>query len=255
MLKKRRKLTVFITSCVTLIVLIFSCVFIPKCIENIKKNDYEPEWHEEYVSNLTEEQHLQNLVKITEEIFAEEIEEGEIVNYKVELVYAFYDNDPEYFLIELEFAEEFIGSTDGCYQCEVTKRKHHYVSKYRHLIGYHNNDKYRYGVGNYCSGNRWAFRPGQSPYTYLGYANEKKYYGAEMFGVEKDGKILCVYSSSSSNEMPVGEGCEHNELFSQYEPSREQQYQYMKDNNKWTPSNYSKDKMSGKFREEYYRTV
>lgn len=249
---KIKKITRVITICVSLVVLIFGCFVIYKCIENKKINDFEPEPHREYVSNLTEEQHLQNLIKITEEIFAEEIANEEIVNYKVELVYAFYDNDPEYFLVELEFANEFYGNMDVCHNCDASMQKSQYVSKYRHLIGYHNNDKYYYGLDEYEGSGRVAFQPGQSPYTYLGFINEKKYYGNNVFGVEKNGEVLCVYSSTTSS-TPVGNGCAHAENFTQYVPTEEQQYEYMSKNYKNDPYIYNKEYMSGKFREDIKR--
>ena len=63
--------------------------------------------HPKFKTKYTEEEHVQRITARTEEIFAEEIESGEILNYEVEIVYAFYDNDPEYFLVELEYAEEW----------------------------------------------------------------------------------------------------------------------------------------------------
>ena len=62
--------------------------------------------HPDFVTAYTQEEHIQRISERTQTRFSKEIESGEIVNYTVEIVYAFYDNDPEYFLVNLEYAEE-----------------------------------------------------------------------------------------------------------------------------------------------------
>ena len=58
-------------------------------------------YHPTYQSNLTVAEHKAEITKRTEEIFKKEIEDGDIVKYKVDILYSFYDDDPEYFLYSL----------------------------------------------------------------------------------------------------------------------------------------------------------
>ena len=66
--------------------------------------------HPRFKTKYTIEEHIQRISERTEEKFSWQIAEGIIADYTVDIIYAFYDDDPEYFLVELEYAEEFQGT-------------------------------------------------------------------------------------------------------------------------------------------------
>lgn len=157
------------TTVLFLIAFIFSaCAPIPK------DGGYE---HPDFETEYTLEEHMSRIATRTEEKFAEEIVNGEIVNYEVEIVYAFYDHDPEYFLVELEYAKEFewnYPKADGGFATCLTK--------YKHLIGYIIEDRYCVGLQDYDEGD--GFIGGRSSYELCGFSNSKKYYERLTHGVE-----------------------------------------------------------------------
>ena len=108
----------------------------------------------------------------------------------MDIVYAFYDDDPEYFLVEVERKEEFEVYYDGVFQ-SLPK-----WTKYMHIIGYIENDQYRYGL-NYQYGGAprvgEIYYAGKSAYTLCGYRDEKKYYGASVHGIWTEEGILQIY--------------------------------------------------------------
>ncbi|MBO5066973.1 MAG: hypothetical protein J6C62_01055, partial [Clostridia bacterium] len=59
---------------------------------------------ESWKTNLSTEEHYQNIVNRTEEKFAQELSDGTIEEYRVYTVYNF-SNQPEYFLVELKYSE------------------------------------------------------------------------------------------------------------------------------------------------------
>ncbi len=148
--------------------------------------------HPKFKTVYTVEEHIERIKAETEERFSNEIENGVLVNYTVDIVHAFYDDDPEYFLVELEYADEWRGITytsDEPYTIE-------YFTKYKYLIGFIKNDNYKTGL-IICD----DFVDGRSAYTLSGYKTAKKYYGAMICGVEKDGEILQIYKGHGSVEF------------------------------------------------------
>ena len=144
--------------------------------------------HPIFKTEYTEEEHIARLSARTEERFASEIESGEIVDFEIEIVYAFYDNDPEYFLVTLEYAEEFF----------IAEEK---ATKYKYTIGIIVQDEYRYcSLEGYING----FKDGPSPYHYLGYENAKKYYGGAKHAVATEEGVLLIYTSYENMNLPVG---------------------------------------------------
>ena len=138
--------------------------------------------HPDFETEYTVEEHVERIRKRTEERYAEEIESGELVDFEVEIVYAFYDDDPEYFLVEFEYAEEFwvrYGDEKG------TK----YQTKYKHLIGFIQNDDYWL-----CAMINIYENYGRSSFDVFGYSDAKKYYGHHIEAVAlENGKILQIY--------------------------------------------------------------
>jgi len=138
--------------------------------------------HAEFRTKYTVEEHIERITKRTEERFATQIEEGELISWKIEIVYAFYDNDPEYFLVELEYAEE-IESGYEFYSSvpEYTQ----YITKYQHIIGYIKDDRYLMGLPHYD-----LFMDGRSVWALNGYEDSKKYYGDKIQAVQVDKEIM-----------------------------------------------------------------
>ena len=143
-----------------------------------------PEWETQY----TVEEHEQRIRQKTQEIFEEQIANGEIVNYQVEILYAFYDNAPEFFLVQLEYS----------YERPVKGKDENgndtwHDTKYSHLIGCTVSDKYYLLNAYYAVGydaETW-FMPGRNMYEVCGYQNEKKYFGTyDVQAVEVDGRMI-----------------------------------------------------------------
>ncbi len=150
-----------------------------------------PEWKPtSYVSAYTIDEHIERLIRYTEDYhFYEEIEIREIVNYEVEVVYSF-ENHPKYYMIDIEYAEEKDFTARGFAD---------YKSKYMHTIVQVIDDKYYFNQWRYS----W-FLPGKNPYDYTGNVSEKKYFEEHIYAVEKDGAIVQIYKEETTQRKPVG---------------------------------------------------
>ena len=170
--------------------------------------------HPVFETVYTEEEHVQRITERVEESCAEEIANGQLIKYNVEILHAFEDDDPEYFLVELEYAEE----------CFSVKYKNiHYKTKYTFTIGFIISDEYYVGYGAH----------GRSSYAVCPYPNNKKYCGRGGYtqGVEVNGQIIltgereCISSPNAgffenhthynNKKCPVGEVISPN-LYSAY---------------------------------------
>ncbi len=152
--------------------------------------------HPDFITEYTIEEHIERITTRTEEIFEEEIKNGDIVDYTVEIVYAFYDNDPEYFLVELEYAKEWGGKYDNPNDSPNVENDEYitYQTKYKHFIGYIVNDRYWYGLRDYWGSDiKTSFKDGRSVYAFNGYEKERKYYGMCKQAVEVQGEMLFLY--------------------------------------------------------------
>lgn len=162
-----------------------------------KEEDIAKEWTTQY----TIEEHVQRISARTEEKFASEIENGEIVNYEVEIVYC-YSEKPKYFLVNLEYAEEVTITAEDMHLSDQEKErladKLPLVTKYRHILGFISNDDYYTGFINYINGFKW----GRSPWDYCGYKGYKKYYNFYSYAIALDGILTRIYSSTTYN--PIG---------------------------------------------------
>ena len=157
------------------------------CSNPYKKYVYE---HPKFKTDYTIEEHIEKISALTEENFAEELASGKLVSYNVEILYAFYDEDPEYFLIELEYAEEW----KGWYITEDVEEIE-YKTKYKHTIGFIQYDEYRY-MSTLYNFHDAHFLDGRSSYRYYGYMDDKKYVGAAgLQAIEKDGQIIKLFEA------------------------------------------------------------
>lgn len=188
--KNSTKAKRLITCCLSFSLLLSGCT----CSNPYIKYVYE---HPKFKTDYTIEEHIERISALTEENFAKELASGKLVSYNVEILYAFYDEDPEYFLIELEYAEEWKG-----WYVTGEVEKIEYKTKYKHTIGYILYDEYHYLTGIY---NYYDFVDGRSSYRYYGYADNKKYVGFEgLQAVEKDGQIIKLFSEECISKRNDG---------------------------------------------------
>ena len=144
-----------------------------------------------FETDYTENEHIQRIKEKTQERLASDFQAEKIKNYSVEILYSFYTDDPEWFLIEIEYKEAFDGEIDSMSSNAPCGES--YTTRFKHIVGRIYCDKY-YVV----AWNNMDFVDGQSPYTVLGYNGYKKYYTLGQFAVEKDGKVLSVFRDYSS---------------------------------------------------------
>ncbi|MBQ3505596.1 MAG: hypothetical protein IJA89_02365 [Clostridia bacterium] len=196
----RKKLTVSILM-VLAVTALFVFFMFNSCRRNevvINDNPYHPKFSTEY----SEDEHIDRIKARTAEIFAEEIENGQLVRYDADILYAF-DDDPECFLVELEFAEEWKSWQSGV----------GYQTKYKHCIGYIKNDEYVIGCFYRYDGPisnaegiekiKTAFMDGRSAYSLWATPDEKRYFAPNgyMQCVKRNGVFVtlvhedCLYEN------------------------------------------------------------
>lgn len=138
--------------------------------------------HPEFNCPYTEEENIRNIKTRTEEIFRQELNTGLIVDYTVDILYAF-DDDPEYFLIELTYKEGYLGNAQ---------------KTYAHCIGYIQNKEYYVGLTCYefdyapIQSMSEVFRDGKSGYALYASPEEKRYYYNGLQAVKRSGEIVGV---------------------------------------------------------------
>ena len=203
------------------ILLLTGCEYFVK-----KDGDYE---HPDYVAVYTPEENKQRIEMRTAEKFSNEIASGEIVNYKVEILHAFYDDDPEYFMVELEYANEFkaeyenVIPTGSGNDREIITCK----TKWKYIIGIIKGPYFGVGLVRYED-----FANGRNPYDYLGYSDNKKYYGGGVHAVDENGKKLVIYCGGTySSPIEIISNLKDEEWrLGQYYISEEEEKQRMEDN-------------------------
>ncbi|MBE5752009.1 MAG: hypothetical protein E7357_06310, partial [Clostridiales bacterium] len=172
-------------------------------------SDY-PEYPD-YQSAYTEEEHIE---RISEIVAAQEwtwMYGARIAAYEVETVYAFSDNDPEFFLIDLKFQDAFETLSITHKQIETDEG---------FMLGYIVDDEYYIVV----EGN------GDNPWEYAGYADAKKYFGSYIYAVETDGVMLEIGRDDHPDETYIS--CEvffETREMSQAEQIAAMDYEYLKE--------------------------
>lgn len=162
--------------------------------------------HPDFKTIYTKEEHIEKISAQTQELFAKELASGEIKNFFVDILYAFGDNDPEYFLIELELGVEV--------QTVSTNFPQTYTTSFAHVIGFIENDEYFIGLKYYQT-----FRAGKSAYTYFNFGSSLKYYGGGVQAVEQNGQIITLvtyncldYSFTDSHSHTNSEECGYGKI-------------------------------------------
>ena len=155
--------------------------------------------HPEFQTEYTIDEHIDRIRERTMEKFSAEIEKGKIANIEVEILYAFYDNDPEYFMVQLQYTQDFTGS----YRVKDESGRRvlkTYATRYKHFIGFIENDEYYVRVRLYSgygeNSKRIAkFIDGRNPYELSGYGDAKKYCTVRHCAVETSEGLLQVFNS------------------------------------------------------------
>ena len=158
------------------------CYFVKKA-----NGDYIPYKHPDFKTQYTKEEHFERIWDLTVERFKKDFEQNKIKGLFVDIVYAFYDDDPEYFLVEIEYYEErayWASFTDA------TGSNIKITTKFIHTIGYIKNDNY------YSSSLYRSFIIGKSAYTTYGARDCKKYYGRGVQAALIDGKLIEVLDTN-----------------------------------------------------------
>lgn len=183
-----KKVLTWILACCLFILSFSACA----CRTNIDGGYTHPVFKTKY----TVEEHIERITARAQARFAEDIESGLVVDIFVDIVYAFYDDDPEYFLVEVEWKEE----KEYEFSFYEKEKNYTFVTKYIHLVGFIRNDVYVYGLMKCPYGRRGeknidTYMPGKSPYTICGYRDGKKYYGSGSFAVQTDEGLLRIYNA------------------------------------------------------------
>ena len=152
--------------------------------------------HPEFQTEYTIEEHIERIEKRMQEKFAEQIQSGEISDIEVEILYAFHDNDPEYFMVQLEYADEVLEVRQINEEGSLEVQR----SRYKHFIGFIENDKYYSGLYGYDS-NDDVFIVGRNAYELCGYSEAKKYYGCRIQAVETQEGILRIFDMPLDTEV------------------------------------------------------
>lgn len=201
--KNSTKAKRLITACLSFSLLLSGCGRFNHKIKDVR---YQPEFKTDY----TIEEHIERISKRTKKRFATQLKKGELVSYSVDILYAFYDEDPEYFLIELEFDREWEGEYTHPFSATT---KYTYKTRYVHTIGFIYNDKYYLCLDYYGD-----FRDGKSSYHYYGYTENKKYYGGGVQAVEKDGQIVRLFCDLCIANGGVGVSAEFHTHYKENAP-------------------------------------
>lgn len=187
------------------------CLFSGCTIRKGCNSPENPEFETEYAI----EEHIEMLSTRTEKRFTEEIANGEIISYSIDILYAIYDDAPEYFLVELEYAKEWEGRyRNPNHEENQTDEYITYKTKNKHLIGFIQNDEYYIGLDLYCKKGKDfyncekdiptdGFLDGKSAYRLYGHEQSKKYYAMGEQAVERDSELIVLFSS---DDMRLSDG-------------------------------------------------
>lgn len=146
-----------------------------------------PERLKAFKTELSAEEHIVNIIRRTEEKYAEQLENGTITDFQVYTLWSFKEQ-PEYFLVE------FDGGFDGEAYEPIGPE---YDTRYAHLIGFIVDDQYHI-YGHSLSVIKSQFRE-------QGLLNEKKYYGYCTRAIKRDGKMICIGTGGAVSKDKPGE--------------------------------------------------
>ena len=172
----KRKISILLALCLTL--LFTGC--------NKKENKVDDDYYlGDFSTQYTEEQHVERITARTEEIFAEEIANGELIDYSVEIVYSIYQALPTFFLVELEYAKQWKKRYENPNTGVNEEYFSYYQTRNKHFLGLIAWDEYYSTLSGYTYNDhvtddtdvKKAFMDGKSAYALSDYPNNKKYCG------------------------------------------------------------------------------
>ena len=134
-----------------------------------------------FKTELSTEEHINNIISRTEEKYSEQLGEGTITAFQVYTLWSFKEK-PEYFLVEF----------DGNFDNTNIDAQGFEGGGYAFLIGYIADDQY-YMYYYYP-------RNTKSPFREQGFENDKKYYGYTTMAVKKDGTMVCIGNMGSTKD-------------------------------------------------------
>ena len=137
---------------------------------------------------LTEEQHIDRISNIIKEKYKKQLESGEIVNYKISLLYGFNNDLPTHFIVEFENKNNMTGSYEKEVYPTFDDYTIEYSTKYWHVIGI-------IAFDNYFK-TRWLDIAytfyGQSEYSQTNNFDQKKYYSPHGRAVKIDDQMILL---------------------------------------------------------------
>ncbi|MBR6737006.1 MAG: hypothetical protein IKL82_01410 [Clostridia bacterium] len=136
--------------------------------------------HPTYTSEYTSQQHIERIKNVY--LNKSEAKNGTwIINdINVEIINSFYDNDPEYFIVEMDIR---IG--------KIIEGYFKYRDAYLVIFGFIWNDEYYYG-----------YTLKSNPYKVCGYEDNKKFVSNYTFGIEEDGKVYKIAEVKLLADLP-----------------------------------------------------
>lgn len=133
----------------------------------------------------TPEEHIARIRDLTDKRFQYHLENMLIENIYVDIIYSLYTEKPLYFLVEIEYKEAIVYGT----YCQDNKNID-YSTKYKHVIGYIENNNYYLGLQDIGV----DFIKCRSPYTYYEHFVNKKYYGDGVYAVKYNDSINAIFT-------------------------------------------------------------
>ena len=172
---------------VIIIVIISLCWPFLSFVQCQKVNRYK---HPDFQTNYSGQEHIERIEERIRERYSVMFEYYIYKDVDVYLLHSLFDDDQEYFIVEISFYSPVTRSFEnpnydkGKPLSEENLERISYTTDRMYCVGYIRNDVYY----------RNAFRYGKSSYTLYGFEDQKKYYGGGYECVMIDGKMICLNS-------------------------------------------------------------
>lgn len=203
-LKRRISIILCLCCCLIFIFPLFACNEQNGNSNNAQDNNEEQRVAEildeldfEFETAYTEEEHIQRIRQRTEERFADDIEKDKIKEIHVEIIYSYYTEDPEWFLVEVEYKEPFENKIFDRNRRFSPNRWYligtPYQTTFKHIIGRIVDDKYLEDENN--SGVFIGFMDGPSVWRARGFMENKKFYNISVvagYGIKDGSEVKSI---------------------------------------------------------------
>ncbi len=176
----------------------------------INRYTFRPYVHPDFVTEYTEKEHIERITqKVNERIHKlgwdnSEPLEPHVIDVYIDIVYAFYDRDPEYFLVEFKF--NYLNELAHVENMQIIPTDEDYYTQYGYLIGHIRNDKY-YVMDVLYNLTIWTsidgksaqkYILGKSAYTAAGMRDGIKFYGCGVQAVLIGEDVIRLYDRNSN---------------------------------------------------------